>query len=169
MSDVQTELDGATLAARVEEVWAKLIQTVEPCSEQQWRTICPEEGRTVGVMVHHIASSAPLVASWAELVATGQALPPISMEQIHNLNMQHADKNAYCSKEETLALLRRNGRSVAAMIRRLSADQLSRSTPFAIFGGQPTSAREIVEMVVIGHIDGYPHSHLDKIEAAIAR
>jgi hypothetical protein len=37
-----------------------------------------------------------------------------------------------------------------------------------LFGGQPCSAQLIVEMVLIGHIEGYPHSHLPTIRAALA-
>ncbi len=156
------------LARRLEAATETLLQIVEPCTENQWQTICPSEERTVGVMVHHIASVALLVVGWAQQIGKGEPLPPVTMEMVHAGNAAHAQGNAHCTKTETLQLLRQNSAQASAVIRGLSDEQLGRTAPVALFGGQPFSAQAIIEMVLIGHIHGYPHSHLPNIRVVLA-
>lgn len=167
MQPTQISARAAELASRLEQATATLLAAVEPCSEAQWQAECPNEGRTLGVMVHHIASAAPLVLGWAELVASGQALPPITLDHVHVANAEHAHAHAGCAKDATLALLRQSSAAAAARIRTFSDEQLDRSAPFAMFGGQPTSTQLVLEMILIGHIQGFPHSHLPNIQAGL--
>ncbi len=160
---------GVDLARRLEESSERLIAAVAACDEAGWHAPCPDEGRSVGVMVHHIASSIPLVAGWAEQLATGGGLPELTMAEVDAQNAAHAGEHAACTKEEALDLLRRNTTAAADRIRGLSDEQLDRAAPFAIFGGRPVSAQGLLEIVLIGHVDGYPHSHLPKIATALTR
>ena len=45
---------GEELARRVEQGAADRIAAVEGLTEAQWDTICPDEQRSVGVLVHHV-------------------------------------------------------------------------------------------------------------------
>jgi hypothetical protein len=158
---------GQALATRLEETTDSLIAQVEPCSEAQWRTSAPNEGCSVGTMVHHIAVQAPIVAGWGAQVGNGE-IPPVTMEMVHADNAAHAAAHASPDKAETLDLLRRNTAIAADMLRGLSDVQLEQTVPLPLLGGQPFSAQMIIEMVLIGHIQGYPHSHLPNIETALA-
>lgn len=157
---------GQALAIRLEETTDSLIAQVEPCSEAQWRASAPNEDRSVGTMVHHIAVQAPIVAGWAAQVGNGE-IPPVTMEIVHADNATHAAAHASPDKAETLALLRRNTAIAADILRGLSDAQLAQTVPLPLLGGQPFSAQTIIEMVLIGHIQGYPHSHLPNIETAL--
>jgi hypothetical protein len=159
---------GQALATRLEETTDSLIAQIEPCSEAQWRASAPNEDRSVGTMVHHIAVQAPIVAGWGAQVGNGE-IPSVTMEIVHADNAAHAAEHANPDKAETLALLRRNTAIAADMLRGLSDAQLEQAVPLPLLGGQPVSAQMIIEMVLIGHIQGYPHSHLPNIETALAR
>jgi len=97
-----------------------LAVVVEPCSEAQWRVICPTEERAVGVVVHHIAARAALVAGWAAAIAAGELPLSVTIEMVHKENaQQHAD----CDKPATIDLLRRSGAAAANIVRSLSDEQ----------------------------------------------
>ena len=167
MMMTQSNTRGQALASRLEAATDTLITQVEACSEAQWRASAPNEGCSVGTMVHHIAVQAPIVAGWGAQVGNGE-IPPVTMEMVHADNAAHAAAHASPDKAETLALLRRNTAIAADILRGLSDAQLEQIVPLPLLGGQPFSAQMIIEMVLIGHIQGYPHSHLPNIQAALA-
>ena len=166
MTMTQNTTRGQALATRLEEATDILIGQVEACSEAQWRASAPNEGCSVGTMVHHIAVQAPIVAGWGVQIGNGE-IPPVTMEIVHADNAAHAAAHASPDKAETLALLRRNTAIAVDILRGLSDAQLDRTVPLPLVGGQPFSAQMVIEMVLIGHIQGYPHSHLPNIEAAL--
>ena len=167
MTMTQNTTRGQALATRLDEATNTLIAQVESCSETQWRASAPNEDRSVGTMVHHIAVQAPIVAGWGAQVGKGE-IPPVTMEIVHADNAEHAAAHASPDKAATLDLLRRNTAIAADMLRGLSDAQLEQTVPLPLLGGQPFSAQMIIEMVLIGHIQGYPHSHLPNIETALA-
>jgi hypothetical protein len=167
MTMTQDSTRGQALATRLEEATDALIAQVEACSETQWRASTPNEERSVGTMVHHIAVEAPIVAGWGAQVGKGE-IPPVTMEIVHAANAAHAAAHARPDKAATLDLLRRNTAIAADILRGLSDAQLEQTVPLPLLGGQPFSAQMIIEMVLIGHIQGYPHSHLPNIQTALA-
>jgi len=168
MPITQNTTRGQTLATQLEEATAALIAQVESCSDEQWHASAPNEDRSVGTMVHHIAVQAPIVAEWGAQIVRGE-IPPVTMEMVHADNAAHAAAHALPGKAETLALLRHNTAIAADILRGLSDAQLEQTVPLPLVGGQPFSAQMIIEIVLIGHIQGYPHSHLPNIQAALAR
>lgn len=167
MTMTQNTARGQVLATRLEEATAALIALLESCPEAQWRASVSNEARSVGTMAHHIAVQAPSIAGWAAQIGNGE-IPQVTMEIVHADNAEHAAAHANPDKAETLNLLRRNTATAAEIVRGLSDAQLDRTVPLPLFGGQPVSAQMIIEMVLIGHIHGYPHSHLPNIETALA-
>src|SRR6266498_5141062 len=121
------------LAARLEDAHERLAVVVEPCSETQWRVICPTEERAVGVVVHHIAARAALVAGWAAAIAAGELPLSVMIEMVHTDNAQHAQQHADCDKPATIDLLRRSGAAAANIVRSLSDEQLARAVSLALF------------------------------------
>jgi uncharacterized damage-inducible protein DinB len=150
------------LAARFEAANNALIDTVQQCSDDQWKKTCSGEGWSVGVTAHHVASSHGPVAGLAQGIANGQQLPAITMEMIDAGNAQHAQEHANCTKEETIDLLRRDGQAAAEMVRGLSDEQLDRSQALPLLGGPQMSAQQIIEMILIGH----PTEHTAHIKEA---
>lgn len=126
--------------------------------------ICPTEERAVGVVVHHIAARAALVAGWAAAIAAGELPPSVTIEMVHTDNAQHAQQHADCDKPATIDLLRRSGAAAANIVRSLSDEQLARAVSLALFGGQPASVESVVETLLIGHVYGHPPA----IQAALA-
>jgi hypothetical protein len=72
------------------------------------------------------------------------------MDAIHQMNAEHAKQYAGCTKEETLALLRKNAAAAASAVRGLSDEQLDRSAP--MLGGPAMTAQQAIERILIGHV-----------------
>jgi hypothetical protein len=154
----------ADLAAKLDSANAAVIAALESCSTEQLGKTCEGEGWPVTVAAHHIAVSHTGIAGLVQLIANGQPLPAITMEMIDAGNAQHAQEFANVSREETLAMLRKEGQAAVEMVRGLTDEQLDRTAPMAFAGGAEWSAAEVIERVLIGH----PEMHGASINAAVA-
>ena len=137
-----------SLAHQLEQANHSLIATIEGLSDAQWHAKTPGDGRSVGVVAHHVATSHKSVAGLVGAIAHGQKVPNITMEMIHQGNAAHASQFANCTKAETLALLRQNGAAAVAAVRGLGDTELDRTVTFPM--GMLTAA-QVVEKVLIGH------------------
>ncbi len=147
------------LAERFEQANNDVIAAVERCSPSEWRSQCVNEGRSVGVMAHHIGGGHTAITQLMQAIANGQPLPPLTPEMLDQSNAQHAAQFANCTKDEALALLREGGAHAAGAVRGLSDEQLDRT---ATVFGMPMSAQQFIENVLIGH----PQGHLQSIRMA---
>jgi hypothetical protein len=147
-----------SLAQQLEQANHELAATIEGLSDAQWRAKTPDDGRSVGVVAHHVATSHKTVAGLVSAIAHGQTVPPITMEMIHEGNATHAAQFAHCTKAETLALLRQNGAAAVATVRALGDAELDRSVTFPM--GAMTAA-QVVERVLVGHAQGH-HASIRK-------
>ena len=152
------------LAERVEQGVRALAAFVEGLSEADWRRVCAEDGRTVGVLVHHVASAYPVEIDLIRRLASGQALAGVTWEMVDQMNARHAEEHASCRKEEALALLRRNSALAAAAIRELGNEQLDHAAPISLNWDAPLTVQYFVEEHPVGH----SFHHLANIRAAIA-
>jgi hypothetical protein len=137
-----------TLAHQLEQANHALIATIEGLTDAQWHAKTPGDGRSVGVVAHHVATSHKTVAGLATAIAHGQTVPPITMEMIHQGNAAHAAQHANCTKAETLALLRQNGAAAVATVRGFGDAELDRTVTLPI---GPMSVAQVVERVLTGH------------------
>lgn len=153
------------LATAFEQANNAVIEALEGCTDEQARAICDSEGWSVAVAAHHLAAGHEALAGFAQLVADGKELPPVTMEMIHAGNAKHAEEFASIGRDESLAALRTHGATAAAMVRSLSDEQLDRSAPLALVGGETWSTADIIERILIGH----PLDHGKSIQAALAR
>jgi uncharacterized damage-inducible protein DinB len=151
------------LATAFENANNALIAAVEACTDEQWRQTTSAEGWSVGVTAHHVASSQQPIAGFVQMIANDQPMPPVTMEMFHAANAQHAQDHANCTRAETLELLRTSGQGAVAMLRSLTDEQLDRSQPMAFVGGEPWSAADFAERVLIGH----PVQHGASIKSAL--
>jgi hypothetical protein len=152
------------LAERVAQAHRELIAFVEACSEADWRTYCPNEGRTVGVVVHHVASMLPAELDVIRTVASGQPVTEVTTEIVDQINAQHAKDHADCSREETLELLQRNSALVVSAIRELSDAELDQAAPVSLHWDALLTAQYLIEDHPLSH----PYQHLASIRAALS-
>lgn len=153
------------LAARVEEGADQLAGYVESCSEAEWRTVCPSEQRSVGVLVHHVANMYPIEVQLVQTLASGKPIAGVSWDDVDGINARHAEEHAKSGKEETLALLRGNAAAAAAAIRALSDAELDQAASISLNADAPLTAQYFIEQHPLGH----PYSHLASIRAALGR
>jgi hypothetical protein len=153
----------ARLADRLEAGARALIAFARPLSEAQWRTTVPGDGRTVGVIVHHVASVYPLEIRLAQMVAAGTPIVGVTPATVHQMNAAHAVEFCDATKAETLALLAENSADAAGAIRALGADDLDSAVPVSLYGGAELTCQFVLEDHAVRH----SLHHLDRLRAAL--
>jgi hypothetical protein len=157
-----------SLADRIEEGAAGLAAFAEGLSEAQWRTPMSGTGkdrRSVGVIVHHVASVYPIEIDLARTIASGKAVTDVTWEAVAEMNAKHASDQAGVTKVAALELLRRNSRQAAAAVRAFTDDELDRAAPFSLSFGAPVTAQFVVEDHALRH----SWHHLARIRTALGR
>jgi hypothetical protein len=152
------------LADRIEQGAGALASYAEGLSETQWRRPVLPDGRTVGVIIHHVASVYPLEIQLAETLAAGNAITGATWVGIAEMNAQHARDHGSVGKAETIALLRRNSQVAAAAVRALADEDLDRAAPVSLNADAPLTAQFFIEDHALRH----SFHHLAKIRAALA-
>jgi len=158
----------ASLADRIEEGAAGLAAFAEGLSDAEWHARVPEsgrDGRSVGVIVHHVASVYPIEIDLARTIASGKAVADVTWEVVAQLNAKHAQDQAGVTKAAALELLRRNSREAAAAVRAFTDDELDRAAPFSLSFGAPVTAQFVIEDHALRH----SWHHLARIRKALGR
>jgi hypothetical protein len=157
----------ARLAEQFETAQRDFIRLVESLTAEQWlltgknhpkRINDEDEGRPVGVIAHHAATSGEVIMERIQKLLEGRPLPPPNSGEV---NAKHAVEHSDVGREEVLRILEESGPRLAAGVRALTDDQLDQSsdTPAG-----PMTVAKRVEWVLIGHLK----QHQGSIEAAIA-
>jgi DinB superfamily len=157
-----------SLAARVEEGADGLAAFAEGLSETEWRTPMSGTGRdrrSVGVIVHHVASVYPIEVDLARTIASGKAVTSVTWEAVAEMNAKHASDQAGVTKAVAVDLLRRNSRQAAAAVRAFTDDELDRAAPFSLSFGAPVTAQFVIEDHALRH----SWHHLARIRTALGR
>jgi Mycothiol maleylpyruvate isomerase N-terminal domain len=139
------------LAERVEYGVRKLIAFAEGLSDAEWQTVCMNEGRTVGVLIHHVATALPLEIGAVKALAAGQAISGVTWEMVDQGNAAHASEHASCGKDETLELLKQNSTAAVEAIRTLSDEQLDQAAPISLHGDAPLTTQFFIENHPLAH------------------
>ena len=139
------------LADRLERGVSALATFADALSAAQWKTRIPKDGRTVGVVVHHVASVFPTEIHLAQILAGGKAVTGVTTDDIHEANAAHARDNAEVTKEEALRLLQRNGAAAATVIRTLTDEQLDRAAPVSLYEDAPLTTQFMLEDHAVRH------------------
>jgi hypothetical protein len=154
------------LAARIEEGAAGLVAFAEGLSDAEWRTpASPTDQRSVGVVVHHVASMYPIEIDLARAVASGNSASDVTWEAVAQLNAKHAQDNAQVSKSAALELLRQNSHEAAAAVRVFTDQELDEAAPFSLSFGAPMTAQFVIE----DHAMRHSWHHLAAIRKALGR
>ncbi len=155
-----------SLAARIEEGAAGLAVFAEGLSEAEWhRPVSATDQRSVGVVVHHVASMYPIEIDVAQAIASGRPVSDVTWEVVAQLNAKHAQENAQVSKSAALKLLRRNSREAAAAVRAFTDQELDNAAPFSLSFGAPVTAQFVIE----DHSMRHSWHHLAAIRKAVGR
>jgi DinB family protein len=156
-----------SLADRIEEGAAGLAAFAEGLSETEWGTATStgNDRRTVGVLVHHVASMYPIEIDVVRAVASGKSVMDVTWEAVAGINARHASDNAGVTKAAALELLRKNSREAAAAVRALTDDELDRAAPFSLSYGAPVTSQFIIEDHPLRHA----WHHLARIRTALGR
>ena len=156
------------LADRIEEGAAGLAAFVEGLSETEWRAPLSENGtdhRSIGVIVHHVASVYPIEIDLARAIAGGKAVTEVTWELVAELNANHAREQSGVTKSGALELLRRNSREAAAAVRTFTDEELDQAAPFSLSFGAPVTAQFVIEDHAVRH----SWHHLARIRKGLGR
>ena len=155
-----------SLADRIEEGAARLAAFAEELSEAEWSTpVSGSDNRSVGLIVHHVASVYPIEIELARAIASGKAVTDVTWEVVAELNAKHAREQAEVTKAAALELLRRNSREAAAAVRTFTDDELDQAAPFSLSFGAPVTAQFVIEDHALRH----SWHHLARIRKALGR
>jgi len=153
------------LAQRIEQGARALGTLAEGLSDSEWRTPVPPDGRSVGVMIHHVASMYPLEIDLARQLADGKAIAGVTWNDVADINAKHAREHRAVPKGDALNLLRRNAQAAAEAVRRFTDDQLDRAATVSLDADAPLTAQFFIEDHALRH----SFHHLAKIRAALKR
>lgn len=155
-----------SLAARIEAGAVGLANFAEGLSDADWRTpVSATDRRSVGVVVHHVASMYPIEIDVARAIAGGRSVSDVTWEVVAQLNAKHAQDNAQVSKSVALELLRQNSREAAARVRAFTDQELDQASSFSLSFGAPMTAQFVIEDHALRH----SWHHLASIRRALGR
>ncbi len=130
-------------------------------SDADWKKTASEKW-TVGVVAHHVAQGHEGISGIIKTVASGKSVPGFTMDMLHDMNAKHAKEFASASKAETIALHKKNAAAAAAVVRGLSDADLGK-TGTVLTGMPPMSVEQIIQGILLNHVD----EHVKSIRSAI--
>jgi len=151
------------LADRIEEGAALLAAFARDLSKAQWDTVVPRDGRTVGIIVHHVASMYPIEMGVVQTAVAGDSITDVTWEVVAQINAAHALEHGSPSRQEALDLLARNSQEASQAVRRLTDADLARAVPFSLSFDAPMTVQFIIEDHPLRHA----WHHLARIRAAL--
>jgi len=124
------------LARRLERANDALIAALERAPEVAWQAADASQGWCALAEARGIAEQLPVLADFVEAIACSRPLP----------QLRSSAPRARGGKDETLALLRRNGAAAARILGGLSDEQLARGT--SCFGTRLNAAQLADELLI---------------------
>lgn len=152
------------LATRLAQGANELATYAEGLTPQQWAAPVKGEGRSVGVLVHHVANMYPLEMQLAQTISAREPIVGVTWDAVAELNANHAHEHAEPDRNETLQLLRQNSTTAAATTRTLTDEQLDTAVPNSLYGDAPMTLQLWLEDHPISH----SYKHLVAIKMATA-
>jgi hypothetical protein len=151
------------LAIRLEQGASALASFASGLTEAEWKTKIPHDGRTIGVVVHHVANMYPLEMQLSQTIAAGKAIEGVTWAAVHEINAKHAGEFAAVTKEAALDLLRRNSQAAASGIRAMSDEDLDRAVTVSLYEDAPLTCQFFLEDHPVRH----SYHHLAVIRRAL--
>lgn len=163
MSTLNTR--GNALAERLQLGANTLATFAEGLSDSEWNKPVAGDGRTIGVVVHHVASVYPLEIELAKVLAKGNPITEATIEVINQMNAEHAKEFASVNKREAINLLRKNSKVAADSVRAFTNAELDNSATVSLNANAPLSAQFFIEDHALRH----SFHHLEKIKKTIKK
>ena len=151
------------MADRLEQGARALAAFATSLTDAEWTARMPHDGRTLGVIVHHVASVYPVEIQLAQTVAGGKPVTGVTMADIDAMNAQHAAEHAAVTRQAALELLRANSAAAVAAIRTLSDEQLAQAAPVSLYGDAPLTCQFVLEDHAVRH----SYHHLTRLRRAV--
>lgn len=151
------------LADRLERGARALAALARTLTDAQWQTPVLHDGRTIGVVVHHVASVYPIEIHLAQLLAAGKPVTGVTMNDVHTMNAAHAKEHASVTKIAALELLQANSLTAAAAIRRLTDEELDRAAEASLYSGAPITCQFMLEDHAVRH----SYHHLARVQQTL--
>jgi Protein of unknown function (DUF664) len=158
-----TSTHANALAVRLEQGARALTAFAISLTDDEWQARIPHDGRTVGVVVHHVASVYPVEIQLAQTVAGGKPVTGLTAADIDAMNAGQAAENSGVTKAAALDLLFRNSAAAAAAIRELSDNQLATAAPVSLYDDAPLTCQFVLEDHAVRH----SYHHLAIIRRAL--
>jgi hypothetical protein len=151
------------LADRLEKGAKALTDFAASLTDAQWKTRCMPDGRTVGVIVHHVGFVYPIEIDISKPLSKGEPLTGVTMDDVHAMNAKHAIDFADVTKEQAIELVRTNSATAAAAIRALSDEQLAQAAPASLYADAPVTCQFILEDHAVRH----SYHHLARLRRTV--
>jgi len=139
------------IADRLQKGADTLADLAATLTDAEWRVRLPHDGRSVGVIVHHVATMYPLEMDLAQAVAAGKPITGVTWDAVHDINATHAREHADTTREEAIALLRKNSELAAQAIRELRDDELDNAAPISLYHDTPLTCQFFLEDHAMRH------------------
>jgi hypothetical protein len=139
------------LADRLEAGAEALAAFAATLSDAAWQTRVPHDGRTIGVIVHHVASVYPVEIHLAQILASGQPVTGVVWDTVHQMNAAHAAENGDVTKKAAIDLLVTNSQAAAAAIRTMSDGELDSAAPASLYDDAPVTCQFMLEDHAVRH------------------
>ena len=153
------------LADRLEHGVSALAAFASALTDAEWQARVPHDGRSVGVVVHHVASVFPLEIQLALTVAEGKPVTGVTMADVDKMNAGHAVESANVTREAAVELLQRNGAAAAAAIRALTDEQLAQAAPVSLYADAPLTCQFVLEDHAVRH----SYHHLARLRQTVRK
>lgn len=157
-----TATSGEQLADELGKALDELHATLTPLTAEEWRSLCPAEGWTVGLVAYHIGRGLERQAGWIAEQLDHGGVHEFSWDATNALNAEIARDHELPPKDEVRRLLSERGDGLLALARSMSDEQLD--APVLLAGGKQRSAKFVIAAVALRHI----REHHASIRAALA-
>ena len=156
----------AGLADQFEAVHREVVTFCQALSSSDWETYVPNEERTVGVLIQHIAIGYGAEAGLIRAIVNGQPLPAIyaSWDALNAMNARDAVALRSGTQAEALQLLDLHASETSQFLRTLTDDDLGKSQPLGIRDGELWTVERVIRTIVLGH----PRWHMASIRSTLA-
>lgn len=162
---VQRTSRADALADRLERGAQQLAAFASTLTDAEWQIPVPGDGRSVGVVVHHVGNMYPIEMQLAHVLAGGQPITGVLWATVHGINAQHALDYANVSKADALDLLQRNSTAAAEAIRAMTDEMLAAAAPVSLYEDAPLTCQFFLEDHAVRH----SYHHLARVRQAVGR
>jgi hypothetical protein len=150
------------LAVRLEQGAAALAAYAESLTDAEWK-LPMKEGRTVGVVVHHVGNMYPIEIQLAQALANGDAITGLTWNDVAKVNAGHAHDQADVDKATAIRFLKENSAKAAAAVRTITDEQLDRANQVSLNSDAPLTCQFFIEDHALRH----SYHHLARIKETV--